>query len=263
VNLRPSLRVADVPARLYADEVIGLEQLGGLAPFEHHRVATVEVVEEVLRGHAERAQQDRRMELPAPVDAHVEDVLRVELEVDPGTAIRDDARGVEQLAAGVRLALVVVEEHTGRAVELRDDDSLRPVHHEGAVPGHERDLAEVDLLLLHVLDRTDTAVRVDVPDDELDGHLERGGVGHAPLVTLLDIVLGLRQRKADELERGGLVEVLDGEDGLEDRLQALVLTLLGRNVLLRWISIRFGMSMIFLMRPNVRRARRLFGTREL
>ena len=183
------------------------------------------------------------MELPAPVDAHVEDVLRVELEVDPGTAIRDDARGVEQLAAGVRLALVVVEEHTGRAVELRDDDSLRPVHHEGAVPGHERDLAEVDLLLLHVLDRTDTAVRVDVPDDELDGHLERGGVCHAPLVTLLDIVLGLRQRKADELERGGLVEVLDGEDGLEDRLQALVLTLLGRNVLLQELLVRAALDL--------------------
>src|SRR5437870_2866784 len=29
-----------------------------------------------------------------------------------------------------------------------------------------------------------------------------------------------------------------------------------------WISIRFGMSMIFLMRPNVRRKRRLFGTRD-
>src|SRR5689334_9661033 len=29
-----------------------------------------------------------------------------------------------------------------------------------------------------------------------------------------------------------------------------------------WISIRFGMSMIFLIRPNVRRSRRLFGTRD-
>src|ERR1044072_3438305 len=29
-----------------------------------------------------------------------------------------------------------------------------------------------------------------------------------------------------------------------------------------WISIRFGMSMIFLIRPNVRRRRRLFGTRD-
>src|SRR5438093_6207002 len=29
-----------------------------------------------------------------------------------------------------------------------------------------------------------------------------------------------------------------------------------------WISIRFGMSMIFLIRPNVRRKRRLFGTRD-
>src|SRR5678815_2900179 len=30
-----------------------------------------------------------------------------------------------------------------------------------------------------------------------------------------------------------------------------------------WISIRFGMSMIFLIRPNVRRKRRLFATRDV
>ena len=58
--------------------------------------------------------------------------------------------------------------------------------------GHERDLAEVDLLLLHVLDRARAALRVDVPDDELHRHLERRGEGHAALVALVDVVLRVR-----------------------------------------------------------------------
>ena len=52
----------------------------------------VEVVEQLLGRVAERAQQHRRVHLAAAVDAHVEDVLGVELEVEPRAAVRDDAR---------------------------------------------------------------------------------------------------------------------------------------------------------------------------
>src|SRR5262249_6079544 len=110
----------------------------------------VEVVEQVLRRVAEGAQQHGRLHLPATVDADVDDVLRVELEVEPRAAVRDDARAVEQLAARVRLALVVVEEDARRAMQLADDDALGTVDDEGTGVGHERDLAEVDLLLLDV-----------------------------------------------------------------------------------------------------------------
>jgi hypothetical protein len=48
--------------------------------------------------------------LPAAVDPDEHDVLRVELEIEPGAAVGDDSRAVENLAARVRLALVVVEE---------------------------------------------------------------------------------------------------------------------------------------------------------
>src|SRR5207245_2167328 len=72
-----------------------------------------------------------------------------------------------------------------------------------------------------------------VPDDELDGGLEGGGERHPPLVALLHVVLRLGERVAHELEGGGLVEVLDREDRLEDRLQALVLAGLGGHVLLQ------------------------------
>src|SRR3989449_794926 len=137
-----ALRVAQVAGRLHAHQVIGHEAFRRLAAVEDDGVLAVKVVEEVLGGHAEGAQEDGGVELPPPVDTHVEDVLGVELEIDPRAAVGDDARRVEELAAGVRLPLVVVEEHAWRAMELRDDHSLRPVDHERPVAGHERDVDE-------------------------------------------------------------------------------------------------------------------------
>jgi hypothetical protein len=65
------------------------------------------------------------------------------------------------------------------------------VDDERAVVRHQRDVAEVDLLLLDVADGLDAGLRVLVPDDEPDRHLERHGVGHAALLALVDVVLEL------------------------------------------------------------------------
>jgi hypothetical protein len=125
VNLRPSLtrssfdsgwrtsRVAFIPTSCSA-----LNAAVAFLPSRGDRVGVVVVVEQVLGRHPERAQQHRRMELPPPIDADVEDVARIELEVDPRAAVRDDARRVEQLPARVGLALVVIEEDARRAVQL-------------------------------------------------------------------------------------------------------------------------------------------------
>ena len=235
LNLRPSraitsprLGILDVAADPRTQQMVGDELLGVLLGVEVDDVLLVVVVEQVLGGHPERAQQHGRRKLAAPVDTHVEHVARIEFEIDPAAAIRNDSRRVEQLAGRMRAALVVLEEHAGRAMQLRDDDALGAVHHEGAVTGHQRNLAEVDFLLLDVLDRA--AAVLDVPDDELNLDLERRGVSHAALMAFLDVVLGRAELVADELERRGFVEILDRKDRLEDRLQTYVRALLGRYV---------------------------------
>ena len=126
VNLRffltrtSRVRVPDVARRALAGEQIVLDRLRVLlALLEVDGLGVVEVVEQLLGRVAERAQEHRRVQLAAAVDADVEDVLRVELEVEPRAAVRDHARAVEQLARRVGLALVVIEEHAGRAVQLR------------------------------------------------------------------------------------------------------------------------------------------------
>src|SRR3546814_9769508 len=126
----------------------------------------------------------------------------------------------EVLARGMRLAAVMVEEHAGAAVHLRDDDALGAVDHEGAVTGHERHVAHVDVLLLDVADRARAGVLVDVPHHQAQRHLERRGEGHAALLALLDVVLRLFQLIAHELQLRPLREVADREDGGENLLQA-------------------------------------------
>ena len=137
---------------------------------------------------AERTQEDRRQELPLPVDPDVQQVLRVVLELHPGAAVRDDLGDVEGLVLGV-------EEGARRPVELRHDDALGPVDDERAVLGHQRDVAEVDFLLLDVPDGLRAGLRVLVPDDEADGDLERDGIGHPPLLALLHVVPQLERHR--------------------------------------------------------------------
>src|SRR5216683_116289 len=186
---------------------------GELLAVENDDVFFVEVVEQILGGHPERAQQHRRRKFAPPIDPHEQNVARVEFIIDPAPAIGNHAGRVEQFAGRMRPSLVVLEEDPGRTMKLRDDYPLGAVDHEGAVAGHQRNLAEIDLLLLHVLDRA--AAALDVPDDELNLDLDRRGVGHTALMAFLDVVLGLAEFVADEFERGRFVEILDRKDRLE------------------------------------------------
>ena len=167
------------------------------------RVTVTELVEgreDLLAVHAERHQERRHRDLAAAVDARVHDVLGVELDVEPGAAIGNDAGGEEQLAGGVRLALVVVEEHARRAVHLRDDDALGAVDDEGAVVRHERHVAHVDVLLLDILDGLRAGFLVDIEHDEAQRHLQRRGIGHVALPALLDVVFRRIELVAHEFE---------------------------------------------------------------
>ncbi len=182
----------------------------------------VEGRQDLLAVHAERHQQARRRNLAAAVDAGVHDILRIELDVEPGAAIRDDAGGKQQLAAGMRLALVMVEEDARRAVHLRYDDALRAVDDEGAVQRHERHVAHVHVLLLDVLDRLRPGILVDIEHDQAQRHLQRCGVGQVTLPALVHVELRRFELVLDEFEHRGAREIGNREDRLENGLQALV-----------------------------------------
>ncbi len=120
------------------------------------------------------------------------------------------------------LALVVVEEHAGRAMHLRDDDALGAVDDEGAVHGHERDIAHVDVLLLDILYRLGAGFLVDIEHDQAQRDLQRRSIGHAALTALVDVVFRRLEFVADEFQHRGAGEIRDRKHRAEYRLQALV-----------------------------------------
>ena len=226
-------RVARCPGKRF--ELDALRVLSAL--LEKDLLRVVEVVEEVLSRVAERPQEYGRVHLAAAIDADVNDVLRVELEVEPRAAIRDDARAVEDLSARVGLALVVVEEDAGAAMELADHDALGAIDDERAGVRHQRDLAEVDLLLFDVAHDAFTAV-ARVVDHQLGRDLDRRGVRHAALAALFDVVLRLLEVVAYEDELTRPVEVFDGKDAPEHRLEPDLCPLALRDIGLEELVVR-------------------------
>ena len=179
-----------------------------------------EHIEDLGLVHAERAQDDRHRQLAAAVDAREHAVLGIEFEVEPGAAVRNDARGEQQLARGMGLAAVVIEEHARRAVQLADDDALGAVDDEGAVVGHQRQLAEVDLLLAHVLDRLLGAGGFLVIDNEAHFHAQRRRVGQPAQLAFLDVEHRLAEPIVDVFEDGVARIARDRKHALECRVQA-------------------------------------------
>src|SRR5207342_1931263 len=183
----------------------------------------------------ERAQQHGHRQLAAAIDTGEQRVLRVELEVQPGAAVRNDAGAVQQLARRMGLAAVVVEEHARRTVQLRDDDALGAVDDEGAVAGHQGQFAHVDLLLLHILDRLGR--RLAVVDNQAHGHAQRRAEGQAAVAALTLVEGRLAQIVADVFQPGVAGVAGDRENGFQGRMQAALLALAGRGEFLQELTV--------------------------
>src|SRR5262249_39129251 len=80
-------------------------------------------------------------------------------------------------------------------MELADDHALGAVHDEGAIQGHQRYIAEEDLLLLDVANTLVPGFRVFVVDGKADGDLQRRRVGHAALFALGYVILELQTNR--------------------------------------------------------------------
>ena len=81
--------------------------------------------------------------------------------------------------------LVMVEEHSRRTVQLRDDDPLDTINHKGTVVCHERNLSHVDFLLLDVLDGL--VAGVFIVDHQTHFYSQRYGVSDAAQLTFFNI----------------------------------------------------------------------------
>jgi hypothetical protein len=175
---------------------------------EHHRLELAELGADALVVPAEGLEEHGDVLLALAVEADADQVALVDLELQPGAAAGDHARGVDVLVGGLVGGALEVDARA--ADQLGDDDALGAVDDEGALRRHEREVAHEDRL---ALDLTGVVV------GELGGDVERGGVGEVLLLALLHGVLRVVEDRVLEREGHGLGEVLDRGDLLEDLLQ--------------------------------------------
>ena len=219
-----SAAVMDIHDRNFTTQTLRYQFQAEFFAGNVEHVGGVEGVEDFFGAVAQCAQQYRSRQFAATVDTHEHAVLRVELEVQPGTAVRNDPGGVQQLAGAVSLATVVVEEHTWRTVQLGNDYTLGTVDNEGTVLSHQGDFTHVDFLLFDVLDRF--VRRFLVEDDQAHLHTQRDSECHATQDTFLHIEGRLAQAIADVLQ-GSIAGVADDREyRFEGRVQADVAELI-------------------------------------
>ncbi len=181
-------RVGEVKTRHLAAQALGHQRHLGAAFHQAEVVVDKEVGQNLLGVEADGLEQNGDRHLAPAVDAEEQQIFGVELEIEPRTAVGDDAGREQQLARAVRLALVVLKKYARRAVQLRHDHALGAVDDEGAFVGHERHFAHVNLLLFHLFDHLGLAGgRLAVVDDELHPRPHRRRKGQAARLALAHI----------------------------------------------------------------------------
>ena len=147
------------------------------------------------------AQQHGDRELALAVDAHVHGALLVDLELEPGAALRHEVGDQHLLLALGLLGLHDVG--PGRAHQLRDDHALGAVDDEGAALGHHGEVAHEHRLLADL---------AGLLVDEGDLHRKRRREGHVLVAALGDGLGGLAELVLAELHEQLLGVILDGVD---------------------------------------------------
>jgi hypothetical protein len=118
-------------------------------------------------------------------------------------------------------------------VQLVHDHALGAVDDELAAADHDRDLAEVDGVFHHL---------VLVLADEAHLDAERHAEGQAQRAALVGRVARLGEVVADVLQAQVPVVALDREDFAEERLEAVVLALVGGDLFLEEFLIRLDLN---------------------
>ncbi len=220
-----------------------------------NRVGQIEHLHDLLvAGEAQRTKQRGDGHLLLAVDVGPQHVTNVRGELHPRTAEGNHA-GTEQLRA-VRVNLLL-EERTGAAVELGDDDPFGSIHDERPAVGHERKRPQVYFLL----DRLDGLFAPFLLlAREAEGGLQGNRVREALRDALLDRVLRGVELVVDELKGVAVPVVLDREVLVKDRLEANVLPVGGRHVVLHKVVERLQLDVQEVrIIPHLRNVRKAFA----
>jgi hypothetical protein len=132
----------------------------------------------------------------------------------------------------MRLSPIMLEEYTGRSVELRHDHPLGTVDNERAGIRHERNFAHINFLLLHLFHRVG-AGRLAIHDDELHARSQRRRVSEPALLALLYVEWRMAEGIAHEFQPRVPGMADDRENRRERGLKPLILAFTRRHISLQ------------------------------
>ena len=100
----------------------------------------------------------------------------------------------------MRLATVMVKEHTRRAVQLRHDYAFRAIDDEGSIARHQRQLTHEHFLFLDVLYHLVACRRCLVINDQTRKHSQRRCESQATDLALTFVERGFAKAVADVMQ---------------------------------------------------------------
>ena len=231
--------VSDVKAGHFAAQALGDKFHLRTAVHQTEVVVDEEVRQDGLRVQANGLEQNRDRHLATAVHAEIKNVLGIELKIEPGTTVGNDAGAEQQLARTVGLALVVLKEHTGRAVQLRDDHTFGTVDDERTFLGHEWHFTHVDLLLFHLFDHFGLrSRRLTVVNDQLHLGAHSRGKSQPAGLAFAHIKGRLGKVVFEKLHLDKTIVRNNGKSSIECRLQAFMGAFFGRHIGLKERGIR-------------------------
>jgi len=229
-NNQLAIRPDEVETGHFAAQTLRNQRELDLLLAEQEGVELEELLQNLLRGHADGLEQRGDRHLATAINPEEQGVLRIEFEIQPGTAVGNHTGREQQFARAMGLAPVMLEEDTRRAVQLGNDDPLGTIDHEGAIGRHQGDFTHVDFLLLDLLH----GIRCFAIHDH-QAYLGTQGrrEGQATLVAFSHVKSGLAEHVADEFQTGIAGMRNDRKNRGERSLQAFVFPRLGRDFILQ------------------------------
>ena len=234
------IRIGDVARQHRALEAFGLGR-------QRNRFNRVERLQNVVRRaklFAQRAQKRRADDLARAVDAQVQEVLRRHFDLNPRTAFRNDAAGMQAFAGRMDF---FGEISTGRTLNLRHDHAFGAVDDELAAADHQRHRAEIHFFVDD---------RVFALQAALD--LQRRAVGQAERPALVGRVARLAQIVFQEIQRDRFVIRQNRKHFLKDRLQTVALAFVRQHINLKELGVKFALCF-----TQVGNIDQMFGTTEV
>jgi len=132
-------------------------------------------------------------------------------------------------------------------MQLRHDDALCAIDHEGTVIGHERHFTEIHFLLANILNRFWRPAGFFVINNESNHDANRCGIGQTTHLTFFDVEYRLAEAVAHVFECR-IARIADNrKNRLKCSVQTSVVTLFNRLVRLQEFLVR-----IYLDRQQVR-----------